>query len=550
MKYRECLKTLVVNLQILLGIRTRFDSKLEIHHIALLRSLHYQRFREAIFEACSQTRHELLQSNSELLLYDLSSYEIKLSVYQRYALTLLDNIKFRKILVLGSLQNRTVFFPLPKQWVQAFANQGFRISQNSSQASWRLFQFAYLIKNILDFFKNRIKELANSIRIGSPNGVSFQSEIVIFGLNERSLSSNQSSAPNFVDWLKLKMLVGEHDWIQHDLRKLQTETGTNRQNLYYSKDFVPVGSIVSTFTHSFSFILFLLRTIFKSPKQSFELLLSIEELYQTKRIRSHTCQAKKVFFPNSQYIRKPIWVLAIEKQGIDVIFFHYAVWTEPQRRENIENIDGFWELANWNNCWVIDEYQKSEMLKALHWNKPKVIVTGVPFMGGKQLVLPKTFTPFIAVFDTYIRSRKIYGFGHLDELGWDDPKMENEFIESILSIAAQYNMKVMHKKKRNVNQRIDFAQDEKFLDLKESFGENYIILDPDFSAESVISQAKVVISKPISTTGIIALHLGVDNFYYDPTHSITPHDTGLRGMTLLHTQSDLYNALFRVFNTT
>ena len=109
---------------------------------------------------------------------------------------------------------------------------------------------------------------------------------------------------------------------------------------------------------------------------------------------------------------------------------------------------------------------------------------------------------------------------------------------------------MIHKTKRNVKERIDFIHDEKFLDLKESFGENYIMLDPDFSAESVISQAKVVISKPISTTGIIALHLDVDSFYYDPTHSIRPLDTGLRGVTLLHTHSDLYNALSRFFKTT
>ena len=76
------------------------------------------------------------------------------------------------------------------------------------------------------------------------------------------------------------------------------------------------------------------------------------------------------------------------------------------------------------------------------------------------------------------------------------------------------------------------------------------MLDPDFSAESVINQAKVVISKPISTTGIIALNLGVDSFYYDPTHNIRPLDTGLRGITLLHTHSDLYNALSKFFRTT
>ena len=536
----------MINLQILLGIRTRLDCQLENHHIALLRSLHYERFRKAIYEACSQTRHELLQGNSELLLYELSSYEIELSINQRYALALLNNIKFRKILALSSLQNRSVFFPLPKQWVRAFAGQGFRITQNGSQISWRFFQFAYLIQNIFNYFTNRIRELADSIRMGSPYDVSLQSEIVIFGLNDRSLSSNQYSAPNFVDWLKMKMLVGENAWIQHDLRTLQSETAANRSNLYYSKNFVPVGSVVSTFTHSFTFILFLLKTIFKYPKHSFKLLVSIEGLYQTKRIRSHACRVKKVFFPNSQYILKPIWVLAIEKQGIEVVFFHYAVWTEPQRKEDTQNIDGFWELANWKTCWVIDEYQKQEMLKALHWNKPDVIVTGVPFMGGKELFLPETHTPFIAVFDTYIRSRKIYGCGHMDELGWDDPKIEKKFIESILSIAVQYNVKVMHKKKRNVKERIDFTQDENYLDLKESFEENYIMLDPDFSVESVISQAKVVISKPISTTGIIASQLGVDSFYFDPTQSIMPNDTGLRGITLLHTQSDLYNALSRV----
>lgn len=550
MKYREFLKTSVINVQILLGKKTRLDSKLEIHHVALLRNQHYERFREAIFNACTQTRHELSQDNSELLLYELSSYEIKLSIYQRYALALLDSIKFRKILVLGSLQNRSVFFPLPKQWIRVFESQGFRISRKSSQASWRLFQLVYLIQNILNFFNNRLKDLANSVRVRSPIDVSLEPEIVIFGLNEKNLSTNQSASPSFVDWLKMKMLIGENDRVQHDSRKLQTETWANRRNLYYSKDYLPLGSVISTFTHSFTFILFLLRTIFKYPKQSYKLLVCIEELYQTKRIRFHPRRVKKVFFPNSQYIRKPIWVLAIEKQGAEVVFFHYAVWTEPQRLEGAQNFDGFWELANWNNCWVIDEYQKMEMLRALHWNKPKVTVTGVPFMGGKQLVLSETYTPFIVVFDTYIRSRKIYGCGYLDELGWDDPEMENEFIESILTIATQFNVKVMHKKKRNVNGRIDFTHDKKFLDLKESFGENYMMLDPDFSAESVINQAKLVISKPISTTGIIALHLGVDSFYYDPTHSIRPLDTGLRGMTLLHSHSDLYNAFSKFFRTT
>jgi hypothetical protein len=63
-----------------------------------------------------------------------------------------------------------------------------------------------------------------------------------------------------------------------------------------------------------------------------------------------------------------------------------------------------------------------------------------------------------------------------------------------------------------------------------------------FSAESVSSKDKVVNSVPISTTELIALHLGVKRVF-DSTHSTRPHNTGLRGMTLLFMQSNLYDGL-------
>ena len=76
-----------------------------------------------------------------------------------------------------------------------------------------------------------------------------------------------------------------------------------------------------------------------------------------------------------------------------------------------------------------------------------------------------------------------------------------------------------------------------------------IQVDDRISPERLIQNSSITISKPLSTTAIIARSLNKPTIYLDPTTRINKSDPALRGIIILSTKKELLYHITNLLNT-
>ena len=72
-------------------------------------------------------------------------------------------------------------------------------------------------------------------------------------------------------------------------------------------------------------------------------------------------------------------------------------------------------------------------------------------------------------------------------MGWNDPRLEEDFISTVLLATSHLDLVVLHKKKRKVPQMQQTKVDEMTQKLKLIYGDKYQVVDETFSAVSLIN---------------------------------------------------------------
>ena len=81
------------------------------------------------------------------------------------------------------------------------------------------------------------------------------------------------------------------------------------------------------------------------------------------------------------------------------------------------------------------------------------------------------------------------------------------------------------------------------LKLTAHYQDIIVKIDDSVSSERLILASTVTVSKPLSTTALVAKSVSKPSLYYDPTKKISRFDPALRGIPILNNKQDLLDTM-------
>jgi len=247
------------------------------------------------------------------------------------------------------------------------------------------------------------------------------------------------------------------------------------------------------------------------------------------RLKNKKDLPKTFLFHQIGYLFRPLWTYEVENKGSEVILYFYATGIETPKFINGSNLQlNHWDFISWNNYFVWDKYQKNFISKFSH-NKPKIEIVGpIKFFSQKEFKISSKKN--VAVFDVQPhRDSRHQLLGENND--YNNPSTVNFFLNDIFLVLSRYNLKLIHKKKRNIKSYRSLKYIKNLSNLSKN--KNFTSIDPNISAYSLIDNCEITISFPFTSTSVYALLKGKITFYYDPLNIISKNDPAAHGVKII-----------------
>lgn len=166
--------------------------------------------------------------------------------------------------------------------------------------------------------------------------------------------------------------------------------------------------------------------------------------------------------------------------------------------------------------------------------RSKFEIMGHPWRSDLILDLPKDSRTRIAAFD-YEALNGLFGFGTIHDVGYYDQRKEIEFLSDLVLVAANLEVLILHKPKRNIPIHKRTKEYSELLEKLE-LHPNYQIINSEVSPHRLIQESHLVISLPLTSTALIAKSLGKVSLFYDPIGKMEHNDDSLRGIPLIQSR--------------
>ncbi len=524
------------------------ESELSKTHNSLIRDNFYSLFRTKIAEALRNMRQEL-ESNSRREIHDsigLSDFQIILGFQQKITLKTVYSLNFKKAIAYSSLTKKDIFFPVLKDIRRALV-QSFGLKFNSFGSA-----ITHSLLVIL-FFLNSSRKLM-LILFGSINSKKLAGvdrtakKIYLYNFPIESFPSANFSTHNFAEWLYTKFPTRLTIFHNNENFKLQDSPNTSI-NFQFARNVLCEVPFLCRLSALLKLGLWLCSnfnnlSLFKAT------LAQVDEIYISILLANKRkfFSADVVIFPNSVSVQRPLWSFVLEERCCQIVFAHYSASAEPSKSFSMDLCDGIWHLSAWSMSWVVDDKQVEFAMRMSPNYSRKFEIVGVPHWSGRKLnKLPNTDCFTVSVFDTYIRANQLFSASVMDDLGWNNFGLEWIFISEILEVATSFNMTVVHKRKRPVNDINSSIRQLNSLNLLARFGKSYFEIDETFSAESLVDLSHLVVVKPISTVAFIAKEKAKPVIFFDPTGNLEKGDPMLRGIPLASNRKELYELISNIY---
>jgi polysaccharide biosynthesis PFTS motif protein len=524
---------------ILLGRHTSLESDLQSQHAKLIAIGYYKYFREVMEAFYLRERRALNQVNKTQIFAGLSARDIQLGAIQKSMLRTLQTNNFKKAISYSKLTNTRLWFPISRK--SQLGLDGLDIAFNPIMCSClnMIFRFLSIVKALQKAISNYIFLIHNFAKV-KKSQASLGDMVYLGGFSASNFPSANFATYDFLQWVQHK-LVTKRLYL-HDCSKLDLTCNPDSTiQVRYNPIVTSIGSFCSEFLVLLRLTFAIMRSFLWSKVSIFDLLSQIDELFIAVRIGSNMgARIDLALFPNTVVVARPLWTISLEQIGAEIVLVNYSASAEPLEIDSKRVVDGVWNLSSWTRTWIVDAYQEQQMRAISQFSAKNFEIVGVPYWSGRRLET-SFFAggPWVSVFDTTIRTNLVFSASSIDDLGWNNPHLEKEFIRLVLEAAAPLGLKILHKKKRRVSERSEVGFEETARILMEEFGDFYRVVDEDVAPETLIENSSFVISKPISTIAFAAAHGGVPTIILDPTGNVSESDPGLRGLPLAHTSSDL-----------
>lgn len=471
---------------------------------------------------------------------------------QRDISRLFSKSRFSVVVADHFLYKHKLVYPLKKNWQNIFSVNGIEVNKGLCTLLWKIYLFLATIETGAVYCKQALSNL-RVIKRYSLERLSI--ELTSIGVyfyditnSNLPLNSNDDIGKNLVAWYKKFILHDEAMNVFHNCKTYlnsnidpKVMSFTYNRNLFYQVSFFQEIQLL------FWWLWFLIKNLTNIYRLKVILTIS-NEIIKVKRTEKfgNEIAINRIVFNNSIGAIKPLWAIELERSGIHVDYCFYSSNGEPQDLYGNLPLDGSWALSTWNNFCVVDKQQMTEINERILHKSAKFYYEFIPWWTDYIYKLPEHYNKSICLFDT-ILSSEVYTLGNLNQFGWNKLETASKYLEIVLETAAALNLNVVYKlkrpKARNYKTKAHLNEIDKLLKRYKSL---VIQVDYRISPERLILGTNFTVSKPVSTTAVIAKSLNKPSIYLDPTGMIKPTDPSLRQIKILSNKNELMNFLLNI----
>lgn len=452
-----------------------------------------------------QIRKEILNTNpifcknkKIINIFDKFNIPINKSIIQRLFQLFITHDFNQKIINYFQTGSK-IYHPLPKEWIIILKKNDVKVSifSNFLFHSYKLkvvIKSIFILFSCLDLSKKKFK--TNFKFLSSPNSEVFK---------------NIDQSNNLVLWLKKYFNDGDENFYHDNIRLRNVKILKN--NFVYKKLITLNNIYLFPKLISEYFLIF-----FKILYSNTNLFFLLDEIVKLKIIsKKKNNFPKKILFDHSESVFKPLWTYFFEKKNIENIVYFYSTNNVPivYDKDKVDRIDNYishgWELMNWKNYFVWDDYQKDFFSNYFNLEKSFFKITGpIPFGGKLFQIIPKK--KIISIFDVSPFSTLIYKKFCLPEEYYIFENIK-KFYETIIKINSDYHMVFKIK-------RISKFTDLNYIKYIQSLKKKGFDIRDDICPFSLIKSSSKVISLPFSSPSIIAKTYNVESIFFDPSNKL------------------------------
>jgi len=525
------------------------SSRLDRGYEIMLNSNALYTVRKLIRSICEYEYNKARNESQKEIFKNLKVADLAFYNAQRDTSYLLTSFAFNRAIANYYISESNLIFPLNKEWQNIFTKYEIKINRNACSFLWKSYKAILIIKSSITYFKflltSILGKLNQSKKVNIKNENSMN--VYFYDISERNLPNltNDIYEKNIITWYKKNVLKDNEIHVYHNVKNFSNEDNFDLGYMFtYNKSLFFQPDIFAELKNLFWLVYFFLKNII-NPSVRLSLVVNFNEILKAKGINKliDNFELNAVVFNNSIGSIKPLWAVVLERSNVRIDYCFYSCNSEPLDIDGNLPVDGIWALAIWNIYYLCDEYQKLELQKRLLYKPSKIYFESIPWWTDINLTIPLLTKKSICLFDTVLH-KELFTLGVLNQFGWAKPEVASLYLQIVLEVANDLGLEVIYKIKRfkNSNHRNEKHWNA-ILELMEVYKNIIIEVDDRISAERLILSSSVIISKPLSTTALIAKYLNKPTVYLDPTKMIDKADPALRNIIIVSTKQELLNFL-------
>ena len=488
----------------------------------------------------SNTEFKKYKNYSNYFFFGKAKIDIELSLRQ-YLMTILVNYNFNKFLLASiGRGDRKINYPLPKLWRDELLKNNFKTNDVSHRFIWTLFLFKILMYGLLNNFKRLLVSIIGLFYNSSNNtkgGIYFDR----LTTNNLPSKNKKKGKHNIVDWYHNNISIKSKKNIYYHNVPNTPNFKIGNSILKMTRDNTELpNDLLSILNFFIWFILAFFQSLIKYLNGNFIHMFFYEQAsmaFLARNQKKHQIH-EKYLLPQQYGWFKPLWTYQVERKGSKVYLYFYGVNPSVPRFKNHSGINYLnWELSNWKNYYVWNVDMKNFLKKRNPLNNSNIEVVGPVYYGSDNT----NYVPYngktIALFD--IEPKRSFFYNILGiENEYYNFKIAKDFIDDILKLANEYGYTVLHKRKRKIgNWYRNLAYTKYISRLKER--KNYVSVDPNVSAYSVIEDCTLTVSMPFTSPSVYARYIGKPTIFYDCTKKILKDSENAHKVKLVSGENEL-----------
>jgi polysaccharide biosynthesis PFTS motif protein len=462
---------------------------------------------------------------------------VEIAIRQYLILILINKIDFNEKLLKSYKKSRKfIFYPLPSLWINKLKDD-FSLNKFLSLILFKTFILKFFLINILRI----IKSLFYLFFYHFESNLAENKYVQFLDLEKNNL-------PFFNKSFSSKTILNWYIENNNNIRNIHVNVLINEYlyNDVFIQTSIKPELLVKNFSTKLSILFWVLYSSLFSLLNLFigkwhdSLILYEAYLAKVYDEININLLAKEYLFSISVFSYRPLWTYVIENKGIKISMFSYASsFGGFKYKNNYPDIEYEYQITTWPNIYFFTK-EYCDFITNTVQNKINIFCTDQPILfSDKNIEIPyfdklKSITVFDITPCEYNVICKL-----LPEFPYRTYENAIQFLEDIYNLCIINDFTLVWKRKRNFS----IIHSKKYIKFCIDFEKrkNVIVVDSDIAAYRLIEKSNIVITVPFSTPSLIAKHLKIKSFYYDPTMLLSKDDRAAQGVKFISGYNELKN---------